>query len=167
MTFPLDGFDVIHASPPCQRWAEAGTGRRLGVDHPDLLTPTRERLRAWGGRSVIENIPTAPVGGILLCGATFDLPIVRHRRFEVNPPILLTPSLCPQRSFARSVGHGPGFYPYARGSWESAWRERVLPVVWPWMTLTEAGQAIPPAYTEWIGTQLMAALVGPHLGGVA
>ncbi len=152
-------FDAIHASPPCQRWAEAGTGRKLGEEHPDLLTPTRELLKQTGLPYVIENIPTAPMPeSIVLCGATFGLPIVRHRRFEIHPPIGLVPSACPQGRFTRSVDHGPGFYPYASGSWEAAWREHVLPVVWPWMTIQEAGQAIPPAYTEHIGGYLMSHL---------
>jgi DNA (cytosine-5)-methyltransferase 1 len=162
LTFPLDGFDAIHASPPCQAYAEAGTSRKRD-DHPDLLDPVRQLLIATGKPYVIENIPTAPMpDSFLLCGATFGLPIIRHRRFEVWPPLGLVPSLCHQASHARAVDHGPGFYPYARGSWEAAWREHVLPVVWPWMTLYEAGQAVPPAYTEYIGTQLLA-----HLEAVA
>lgn len=158
MAFPLDGFDAIHASPPCQRFAVAGTTRALGEAHPDLLTPTRARLRAWGGPYVVENVPNAPMPtAVLLCGSTFGLPIVRHRLFEIEPPTLV-PSLCHQKRFARSVDHGAGFYPYARGTWEPAWREHVLPSVWPWMTLAEAGQAIPPAYTEHIGRHLLAVL---------
>jgi DNA (cytosine-5)-methyltransferase 1 len=159
MTYPLEGFDAIHASPPCQRWAEAGTNRRLGDEHPDLLAPTRDRLWTWGEPWVIENIPTAPMpNGFILCGATFGLPIVRHRLFETHPYLGLMPTSCHQTQWWRAVDHGPGFYPYARGSWETAWREHVLPVVWPWMTLNEAGQAIPPAYTEFIGRQLLAHL---------
>jgi DNA (cytosine-5)-methyltransferase 1 len=150
------GFDAIHASPPCQRWAEAGTSRALRDEHPDHLTSTRDWLVADGRPYAIENIPTAPMpNAILLCGSTFGLPIVRHRLFEVNPRMTLVPSLCHQVRWGRAVDHGPGFYPYARGSWEAAWREHVLPVVWPWMTLSEAGEAIPPAFTELIGHHLL------------
>lgn len=157
MTWPLEGFDAIHASPPCQKWVDAGTTRRV-EDHPDLLTPTRELLRATRLPWVIENVPGAPMpNSLILCGATFGLPIIRHRQFEGTLP-LLSGSLCPQRKRRHSTGHGRGFYPYAKGSWEAAWREHVLPVVWPWMTLDEAGQAIPPAYTEWIGQHLIDAL---------
>ena len=98
----------------------------------------------------------------LLCGSTFGLPIVRHRLFETSFPVGLVPSMCPQSSWDRAVDHGPGFYPYAHGAWRPAWREHVLPEVWPWMTLEEAGQAIPPAYTEWIGARLMESLRGNH-----
>jgi len=149
----LSDYAVIHASPPCQRFA--GTYQDHS-HHPDLLTPTRESLKATGLPYVIENIPTAPMPtGLLLCGATFRLPIIRHRRFEISPDPGLMPSLCPQHRHGRGVTHGVGFYPYARKSWEDAWRQYVVPVVWPWMTLDEAGQAIPPAYTEHIGAQLL------------
>ena len=151
----LSGFDAIHASPPCQRWL--GVPFALGQEYPDLLTPTRERLQEAGVPWVIENVPGAPLDGFVLCGATFGLPVVRHRRFETSPAILLAPSSCHQSSWERGTEH-PGTYPYAHGAWRPAWRNHVMPVVWPWMTLEEAGEAIPPAYTEWIGAQLLAAV---------
>jgi DNA (cytosine-5)-methyltransferase 1 len=151
-------FAVVHASPPCQVFCAAAT-TRARRDHPDLLPATRAVLRELGRPYVIENVPTAPMPtGVLLCGSTFGLPIVRHRRFEVAPDPVLVPSMCPQSSFSRSVDHGEGYYPYATGSWEPAWREHVLPAVWPWMTLLEAGQAVPPAYTRYLGEQLAGAL---------
>jgi DNA (cytosine-5)-methyltransferase 1 len=164
----LARFDAIHASPPCQRFA--GTYQDHS-GHPDLLTPVRQILRELGKPYVIENIPTAPMpAGILLCGATFGLPTIRHRRFEVHPDPGLVQSLCPQRSHGRGVTHGPGFYPYGRKNWGPAWREHVVPVIWPWMTLEEAGQAIPPAYTEYLGRLLrehLQAVSALRLGGTA
>jgi DNA (cytosine-5)-methyltransferase 1 len=146
--------DAIHASPPCQRWL--GVPRALGEEYPDLIAPTRELLKATGLPYVIENVPGAPLeDGFVLCGATFGLPIVRHRRFEVWPQIGLIPSTCPQGSYGRGTEH-VGAYPFAHGAWRPAWREHVLPVVWPWMTLEESHDAIPPAYTELIGTHLLA-----------
>lgn len=166
MTYPLDGFDVIHASPPCQVFSDAGTVRRK-VDHPDLLTPTRARLIASGKPYVIENIPLAPMPtGVLLCGATFGLPVVRHRRFEIYPDPVLVPSACHQIRHGHAVDHGPRFYPYASGKWEAAWRANVIPAVWPWMTLKESGQAIPPAYTEWIGREILSEANGFYLTGL-
>lgn len=147
------GFAAIHASPPCQRWL--GVPFALGdAEYPDLLAPTRELLKRMGLPYVIENVPDAPLDGFILCGATFGLPIVRHRRFEVWPEIGLVPSSCSQSRWSRGTEH-PGTYPYAHGSWRPAWRKHVLPVVWPWMTLEESGEAIPPAYTKFIGHQLM------------
>lgn len=146
---------AIHASPPCQAYAVLANDRKRD-DHPELLEPVRKSLEATGLPWVIENVPTAPMpDSFVLCGSTFGLPIVRHRRFEVHPPMGLHPSSCRQSKFARAVDHGPGFYPYGRKTWEPAWREHVLPAVWPWMTLAEAGQAIPPAYTEYIGSHLL------------
>ena len=157
-TYLRNGFDAIHASPPCQKWTAGAPGRHR-EDHPDLLTPTRKLLKEIGVPYIIENVPGAPMpDAFLLCGSTFGLPIVRHRLFETNWPIGLVPSLCHQREWGRAVEHGPGFYPYGHGKWRDDWREHVLPEVWPWMTLDEAGQAIPPAYTEFIGSQLMAIL---------
>jgi DNA (cytosine-5)-methyltransferase 1 len=155
MTYPLEGFDVIHASPPCQRWL--GVPFALGEEYPDLLTPIRRLLMRAGRPWVIENVPGAPLDGFVLCGATFGLPVVRHRRFETSPAMPLAPSSCRQSSWGRGTDH-PGTYPYAHGSWRPAWREHVMPRVWPWMTLEETGEAIPPAYTEWIGAQLLASL---------
>ena len=152
-TLDCEGFDAIHASPPCQRWL--GVPRALGDDYPDLIAPTRELLKATGLPYVIENVPDAPLeDGFVLCGVTFGLPIVRHRRFEVRPDIGLVPSACHQGSFSRGTEH-PGTHPFAHGAWRPAWREHVLPVVWPWMTLEESHDAIPPAYTEFIGQQIL------------
>ena len=143
-----DNFDAIHASPPCQAWARC-TKRKS--DHPQLIEPTRALLKATGLPWVIENVPDAPIDGPILCGATFGLPIVRHRRFETSWWMGLIPTTC---NGGDPSSHR-GFYPYARGNWRPAWRRIVMPAIWPWMvTLREAGEAIPPAYTEFIGAQL-------------
>ena len=155
--WPFGSFDAIHASPPCQLFSEGAPGRKR-ADHPDLLTPVRECLKAIGLPYVIENVATAPMPtSILLCGATFGLPLIRHRRFEVNPDPGLVPSLCPQSRFARGVAH-KGRYSYGHGPWRENWRKYVLPAVWPWMELEESGQAIPPAYTEYLSHILLAAI---------
>jgi DNA (cytosine-5)-methyltransferase 1 len=155
----LRRFDAIHASPPCQVFSEGAPGRKRD-GHPDLLTPTRELLRASGKPYAIENVATAPMpGSILLCGSTLGLPLIRHRRFEVYPDPVLAPSLCHQKSFSRGVAH-VGRYSYGHGNWGPAWRKHVLPVVWPWMTVDESGQAIPPAYTEYIGGWLLECIQG-------
>lgn len=68
MTFPLDGFDAIHASPPCQRYSRMSTSRpTLAATYPDLVAPIRERIER--GPYVIENVPGAPlVDPLVLCG---------------------------------------------------------------------------------------------------
>ena len=51
MTWPLEGYDIIHTSPPCQHWTHAKhMGNRGRFDHPQLIAPVRERLIAWGVR---------------------------------------------------------------------------------------------------------------------
>lgn len=154
MTYPLDDFDIVHASPPCQRWM--GVPRARGTDYPDLLAPTIERLRASGKRFVIENVPTSPLPGFILCGAMFGLPVVRHRRFLTYPEIVLVPGGCPQKRYNRSVYHGKQYACFAHGAWRPRWQTEVMPVVWPWMTLEETQEAIPPNYTQWIVGQMPA-----------
>ncbi len=149
--------DVIHASPPCQAFTSAATNRRAN-NHPDLIDSTRVLLQRIGKPYVIENVAGAPLpSAFMLCGSTFGLPIIRHRFFEC-PQITLIPPQCGAKRTGRATDHGPQYAPYGRKKWRERWRAEVMPVVWPWMTLDESGQAIPPAYTEYIGTRLLASL---------
>lgn len=153
LTFPLGGYAAVFASPPCQAWTSGATNRR--TEHPELIAPIRKRLLEAGVPYVIENVAGAPLpSAFMLCGSTFGLPIIRHRFFEC-PQITLVPPQCGAKRTGRATDHGPQYAPYARKKWRERWRAEVLPVVWPWMTLDESGQAVPPAYTEWIGSQLL------------
>lgn len=168
MTYPLLGCDVIHASPPCQRFSVASLGRRnQGKEYPDLLTPIRQRLLGSGKPWVIENVPQAPMQqSICLCGLMFGLKVFRHRLFECSE-FLLTP---------RHPAHGAckigaGYYSIAGngGRWKTwgvvqrdvskgsatEWRQAMGI---HWMTRAELTQAIPPAYTEFIGRALREAV---------
>jgi DNA (cytosine-5)-methyltransferase 1 len=149
----LEMYDAIHASPPCQRWLGVPFAKGEG-EYPDLIAPIRELLVKTSRPHVIENVPEAPLDGFILCGATFGLPLVRHRRFETSFDVGMVPSMCRQRSWRRGTAHR-GTYPFAHGAWRPAWRTHVMPAVWPWMTIEETHDAIPPAYTEFIGTQLL------------
>jgi len=178
MTFPLEGFDAIHASPPCQRFSTA-TGRarkaaerKAAADRwPDHLTPTRQRLAAHGVPAVVENVPGAPMGGtrFVLCGSSFGLDVRRHRLFDAigwDPGLVpgchhgwQTPrfvSLDEKRKdgYLASV---VGVHGHANYAGERELREAAMGI--DWMTPRELTQAIPPAYTAWIGEQLAAALV--------
>ena len=93
MTYPLDGFDAIHASPPCQGYSRM---RRLPwlADrvYPLLLADTWDRLVEHGTPWVIENVMDAPMPhSTVLCGWTLGLPIYRHRRFGSSHLILAPP----------------------------------------------------------------------------
>ena len=89
LTFPLDGFDAIAASPPCQGYSVTRnfTAR---TEYPDLLGATRVRLERSGIPWVIENVPGAPMrADFKLCGCMFGLPRLRRVRwFEVSWPAL-------------------------------------------------------------------------------
>jgi DNA (cytosine-5)-methyltransferase 1 len=97
MTFDLDGYDFIWASPPCQKYTALKTMPNAKTDHVDLVEPIRQRLIESEIPYVIENVPNAPllVGSVMLCGTMFDLGIPaanaelrRHRWFESNFPFL-------------------------------------------------------------------------------
>ena len=160
------GFDAIHASPPCQAYSSlrALTPR----DHPELVEPIRERLRASGLPYIIENVVGAPLlGAVTLCGSSFGLPLRRHRLFESNCP-LLVPSCAHEQLPA--IWHVPlgdprrnkqpsrfvGVYGSTRYRGEDANRRQAMGI--EWMNRKELTQAIPPAYTELLGHQLMAAV---------
>jgi len=160
MTYPLDEFDAIHASPPCQDYSKAM--RHLATsNYPRLIDPMRARLAGlpvW----VIENVPGSPIPwqsdlfgrhGVELCGSMFGYPIWRHRLFELPFPVS-TPRGCDHscRPYNRNRSKRPGGRTSNRD-----WREG-LGV--PWMTTDEADEAIPPAYTEYIGAQLLGYLSG-------
>ena len=81
LTFPLDGYDLIWSSPPCQGYIQRN--KNLETKHPKLIEPIRQRLSASGTPYVIENVPGAPLlSPITLCGTSFDLKVLRHRIFE-------------------------------------------------------------------------------------
>jgi len=151
-------FDVIHASPPCQGYSRL---RHLpwlaGREYPLLIPVVRLALQATGRTYVIENVSDAPLNGAELCGAALGLPIIRHRRFESNI-LLLFPS-CPGhpvlhhgRANMRKYGQGSGVTGLADG------QDPRSALGIDWMTGRELRQAIPPAYTEYIGRQLLEAL---------
>ena len=154
MTWPLEGFDAIHASPPCKAHTKTGWAYHFDyhADHDDLLTPTRERLVANGAPWVIENVPGAPMRVDLeLCGSMFGLGVRRHRWFEAGFPLSPFVLACNHSDRVVSPHGNPNRFKGTGKQWAAAMRI-------DWMTTAELSQAIPPAYTEHIGLQLMAHL---------
>ena len=142
-------YDVIHASPPCQRYANVTRCRGRQDAHPDLLPATIARLKVIGVPWVIENVPGSPLRcDIQLCGSQFGLSVQRHRWFMLSLPLwdLLPP--CRHRQLLPFIHKGERAYADAMGCC--------------WMNKTAARQAIPPAYTTWLGRHLMARLEAPH-----
>jgi DNA (cytosine-5)-methyltransferase 1 len=157
-TFDVPQAVAVHASPPCQAYSVAvldKTGR------PDLLGATRERLEALGLPWVIENVPGAPMrADYVLCGSMFGLPgLRRHRWFETSwHGFALTPPCRHDFAHVSVIGHGPDHHsPFADlrgpGRWQEL-RRRAMGI--DWMTRDELSEAVPPAYTEFIGGQLLA-----------
>jgi DNA (cytosine-5)-methyltransferase 1 len=158
MTFPLNGFDAIHASPPCQRYTQLGTRQDLS-HYPDLVDSTRERLEASGSIWIIENVPGAPLRNpVTLCGAMFGLRSYRHRMFESNVP-LSVPShpkhlvRVNRRGENRREHWANGGFMTITGDVGVYCGPEAMGI--DWMTGNELSQAIPPAYTEHIGRQLI------------
>lgn len=155
----LAQYDVIHASPPCQHYA---SGTRDSWRHPDLYALTRDALIASGRPWVIENVIGAPyLSGVICCGSGFGLFadgewLRRHRNFESSQ--LLIGSGCQHPPAPRPItitGHSWATqvreHGHSRqGPFELA--QRLMGI--DWMTRAELTEAIPPAYTEWIGQQL-------------
>jgi DNA (cytosine-5)-methyltransferase 1 len=153
----LHDVAAIHASPPCQEYSSAGKANKvtLGTTYVDLYEPTRELLERTGLPWVIENVTAAPSrSGVVLCGSMFGLPIWRHRTFE-SSHLLLTPAFCAHAPDAITVtGHSP--QQWLGGTRKTVSRERYEAAMGiDWMTTAELVQAIPPAYTEYIGRQLL------------
>jgi DNA (cytosine-5)-methyltransferase 1 len=159
----LSEFDAIHASPPCQAHSSAGLAAiaTYGKHYEDLLTPTRALLIATGLPWVIENVPGAPMrADFCLCGCEFGLPdLKRERWFETSwggCPDLRT-SCRHDGNTITITGHTPQRWAHGRRKGVTkAEREAAMGI--DWMTVKELCQAIPPAYTEYIGRQLMEVL---------
>lgn len=151
-------FDAIHASPPCQHWNTLNTTYR--ADHPALIAPTRQALRTLRKPFVIENIPAARrelVNPIKLCGSGFGLNVWRHRYFELNGfDILLVPPC--QHTGVPTLISGVTRRGNDRVE-HSADQCRSASGLY-WMTRAEMDEAIPPAYTHFVGQQLMRAIKG-------
>jgi DNA (cytosine-5)-methyltransferase 1 len=148
-------YDTFHASPPCQAFSNAQ--KIMGNEHPDLLTPVRELLLEIGKPFVIENVPGSPLRDpIELCGAMFGVETYRHRLFESNVP--LAAPTHPQH-VARTTKMGrrvrPGEYMHIVGNFSGVDRAREV-MGMPWANRDGLREAIPPAYTEHIGGQLLA-----------
>lgn len=166
LKYPLDDFDVIHASPPCQAYTRA---RHLQLcrkkNHPELIPPIQERLKASGKYYVIENVPGAPLHNpFMLCGTMFGLRVEiqgilyelrRHRLFESNI-MILTPQCHHKLPVIGIYGHGES-KPMRdkRGFQISTVEIRRTVMDMPWASRDEIAEAIPPAYTEFIGKQII------------
>jgi len=171
-------YDVIHASPPCQGYSRL---RHLpwlkDRVYPMLIDKTRELLDKTGKPWIIENVEDSPLVGITLCGLMFGLNVYRHRKFEMSTFMLQPPHqphqvvigsgrmINDRRKGTLNASSSAGAWgkqsiiTVAGGQFKKTDGERAMQI--DWMTKAELAQAIPPAYTEWIGKQLLAQMVMP------
>ena len=158
-------FDAVHASPPCQSYSGLAKQNGNADDWPRLIEPIREILESSGKPYVIENVEGAPMKDpIMLCGTMFEgLRVLRHRLFDSNFPIQVPPHtkrhpLC--HTFDKRKSH------YGKtdemvdfvsvnggGNCTIAAASDAMGI--DWMTKNEINESIPPAYTEFIGRQLL------------
>lgn len=170
----IESFTAVHGSPPCQPYSTGVVSRSSkwnhtkGKDEPALIGAVHAQLEALGVPWVIENVMGAkahmPDPSFVLCGSMFDRPIPRHRVFASNAGIV-----APEHPNCRGLAK--------RSAAEFGWDYRdmsvtgkgrragtsdrwafLLGIYWP-MTQHGLAEAIPPAYSEFIGGQLIAQLV--------
>lgn len=166
-------FDVIGASPPCQVHSPVSAysnrvRRRVLVD---LLPQTRAAVMSLGRPYVIENVATQSAGmagQAVLCGSMFGLDVYRHRAFESSTLIMLPPHEKHRRAAIRN-----GYLPTPdrpvmtitgrNGHHSRAWQRAAATAMGtPWITtLNGVCEAIPPAYTRFVGEQLIMQLDRP------
>ncbi|WP_457149748.1 DNA methylase [Mycobacteroides abscessus] len=147
-------YDAVHASPPCQRFTNAQ--KIQGNQHPDYLESVRGLLQADGRPYVIENVPGAPlIDPVVLCGAMFGLRTYRHRLFESNVP-LVAPEHPQHVATVTKMGRPPkdGEFMHVVGNFSGVDRAKEAMGI-DWMTRDELREAIPPAYTEFLGRQML------------
>ena len=163
-------FDAIHASPPCQSYSDLAKRNRNADAWPRLVEPVREMLNRSGKPWIIENVEGAPlINPIMLCGTMFPpLRVIRHRLFESNVELQAPPhanrrdhplvfthdrrkahfgKLDQNTSFVQVTGGGNCSMANARAAMGIDWMR----------TKVELNEAIPPAYTEYLGRQLKSA----------
>lgn len=159
LTYPLEGFDAYHASPPCQRFSQSVKIKDRSK-HPDYIQAIRERFQ--GKLYVIENVPQAPLKGYFtLCGSSFGLPIRRHRIFESS--IFIPAYQCSHKEYPKKFPcawnrKNPLRVLSISGGYQSGIdleeHKKAMGITWE-IKYNELSLAIPPAYTEFIGKYLM------------
>ncbi|MEV8595652.1 DNA methylase [Streptomyces sp. NPDC052012] len=158
-------FDLVHYSPPCQASCALTKGTNRGRrSHIDPIPQVREVCEWYGVPYVIENVQGADLRkDLLLCGEMFGLGVIRHRYFEVGlywrpAPAAHRPHRGPVRGWRHGVWRdGPYIAAYGKGGGKGSIREmqRAMGITWTDVH-EELTEAIPPAYTEYIGRDFIA-----------
>lgn len=154
----LADFTALHGSPPCPRYS-AATPEVYRASHPDLLQPTIDAFKASGLPWIVENVPRSPVPDpVMVCGRAMGLRWTRRHRLFASSEFLMSPGCgCGAESPYGVTGDGPEVRDYARNGRKArsvAHAREIMGIDWltTWDDLTDA---IPPAYTEYLGGQLL------------
>jgi DNA (cytosine-5)-methyltransferase 1 len=162
-------FDVVHASPPCQ--AHSDLQKQSKREYPDFIAPVREELRWACMPYVIENVEGAPLlDPITLCGTMFPgLRVLRHRLFESNLPLTAPPhpdghplvfTHDKRKAHYGKLDQATSFVQVTGGG-NATVANKAAAMGIDWMNGRELNEAIPPAYTEYVGRQLLSHLSRP------
>lgn len=156
--YTLSDFAAVHASPPCQAFSLASLYHPgTQESHPDLVDETRELLAQTGLPTVMENVEGSPLRrDLVLCGEMFGLRVHRHRVFELGGWFAMQPRHAPHR--LKGALHNchieDGHARQVAGNYaDHADASDAMGI--DWMDRKALAQAIPPAYTEFIGSQLI------------
>ena len=149
----LQQFDFIHTSPPCQNYSCCSVPHKYkGKQYPDLIPIVRDLLISSGKPYIIENVSSSPlISPIFLTGPMFGLKVIRRRLFESNliipqPPYTKKSGSVKNGEYVTVAGHGGGVHGSTK-KWGEAMGIN-------WMSHKELTQAIPPAYTQYIGNHI-------------
>ncbi|MFF5297874.1 DNA methylase [Streptomyces sp. NPDC013161] len=164
-------YDFIHASPPCQgegaptKGTNKARNAAIGRTYPRLIAPTRAALEATGRPYAMENVPGSDVRKDLrLCGEQFGLAVLMHRYFELARWTTVQPPHPKHRGYVRGWRHGeyregPYVAAYGAGGGKATVSEIREAKGIDWSTdHFRLREALPPAYTEWIGRAFLATL---------
>lgn len=154
-------FDLVYTGPPCQAYVTMSHRD----NHPNLVGPTRVRLKEIGLPWIIENVPTAPlVRWIFLCGLMFPvLRVIRHRKFEHSDDMFIRQpehfEHPPVYSFDRrerrlqGLNEDENYVTVAGNNASLGAMSDAMGI--GWMTRPEISQAIPPVYTRYLAKQCL------------
>ncbi|WP_425833766.1 DNA methylase [Streptomyces fractus] len=168
-TGEINQYALVHASPPCQAGCAltVGTNRSQGWGgtHTDLVAATRTLLDATGLPYVLEqpNGKAKIRKDVSLCGEMFGLGVLRHRNFELGRWATTAPAHPKHRGYVRGHRHGvrregPYVAAYGNGGGKATVPEMQTAMGITWTDVREElTEAIPPAYTRWLGTAFLTA----------
>lgn len=152
----INSFESIGGGVPCQGYSV--TQRIMDNDHPDLIPPVREKLLEIGKPYVLENVPGAPlIDPVEMCGCMFpELNVYRERWFEMPWWTAPRPDHKPHLQRQTKMGRllEPGTRMHVVGHFNGVEDAKEAMQI-DWMTRDELAEAIPPAYTHFIGAELM------------